>query len=86
MTASRAVRIVTGWKAGRPRTSAPSRVVRTAGSEVGSSPATGIRSRVPHGQPSSGYGHSSSRPQAAQRTAIQSSSHTRWVTTVATPR
>ena len=43
-------------------------------------PATGIRSTVPQGHPSSGRGHWPRRSQAAQRRVIHSSSHTRWTT------
>ncbi|GHA88817.1 hypothetical protein GCM10010392_14100 [Streptomyces clavifer] len=40
---------------------------------------TGMRSTVPQGQHSSGYGHWSRRPQEWQRTLTQSSSQVRWV-------
>ena len=48
-------------------------------------PATGIRTTVPQGQPSSGYGHWPRRPQAAQGTVTHSSAHARWTTAVGVP-
>ncbi|MGW4703531.1 hypothetical protein, partial [Streptomyces sp. NPDC004285] len=38
---------------------------------------TGIRRTVPHGQPSSGWGHAFSWPQAPQRTVTQMSAQFR---------
>jgi hypothetical protein len=52
-------------------------------SSPGRPPVTGMRRTVPQPQPSSGWGHSSWRPQDGQRTVIQSWSQTRWVTAVA---
>ncbi len=79
MTASRAVRIATGWKA-RRRTGAAASGLGTADVV-----ATGTRRTVPHPQPSSGYGHWLSRPQSAHRTVTHSSSQARWATAVAVP-